>query len=103
MFAVLVVVYAKPQKPGIVAGTFAMVYALARISDEFFRMPDAHLMDQEFALFHVTRGQWLSALLFIAGVVMVATSMRWQKAKMGGWRKQKEEVSCRGGTRVYSH
>lgn len=89
VFTVLLIIYARPRKPGIVAGTFSMVYAVARISDEFFRMPDAHLMDKEFALFHVTRGQWLSGLLFLAGTVLIGYSIKTQKEAMGGWRKTK--------------
>jgi phosphatidylglycerol:prolipoprotein diacylglycerol transferase len=88
VMAVLLIVWSKPQKPGVIAGTFAIVYAIARIGNEFFRMPDAHLMDKEFALYHITRGQWLSALLFIVGAAMVATSLKRQNEKMGGWRKQ---------------
>lgn len=87
VLAVLLIVWAKPRKPGVVAGTFAIVYSLARISDEFFRMPDAHLMDKEFAVLHVTRGQWLSGLLFIAGAVVIGHAMKTRKEAMGGWRR----------------
>ena len=85
---VLMLIWVRPRKPGLIAGSFAMTYALMRIVNECFRMPDAHIIDREFALLHVTRGQWLSALLFIAGVVLIAWSLKRQQEPMGSWRKQ---------------
>lgn len=85
VLAVLAAIWIKPRKPGVIAGTFSMVYAVMRVANEFFRMPDAHLMDQEFAAFHVTRGQWLSALLFAFGVTLVVISLRRKSQPMGGW------------------
>lgn len=93
---VLAMVWAKPRKPGVVAGVCAMVYAVMRITDEFFRMPDAHLMDKEFATLHVTRGQWLSGLLFIVGVVLLVISLRRKTAPMGGWRDQQKNTDGNG-------
>jgi phosphatidylglycerol---prolipoprotein diacylglyceryl transferase len=85
VLAVLAIIWIKPRKPGVIAGSFAMIYAVMRIINEFFRMPDAHLMDKEFAALHITRGQWLSALLFILGVAVLILSMKRKTAKTGGW------------------
>ncbi len=85
VLAVLAIIWIKPRKPGVIAGTCAMVYAVMRIANEFFRMPDAFLIDKEFATFHITRGQWLSALLFIGGAVLLAVSMKRKSTVMGGW------------------
>jgi len=85
VLAVLAAVWFKPRKPGVVTGLFAMVYAVMRITDEFFRMPDAFLMDKEFAMYHVTRGQWLSGLLFIAGAILLTLSLKRKSTPMGGW------------------
>lgn len=87
VLAVLGVIWLKPRKPGLIAGSFAMVYAVMRIINEFFRMPDAHIMDKEFAALHITRGQWLSGLLFIFGAVLVAVSMKRKSTAMGGWKR----------------
>ena len=94
VFAVLAILWAKPRKPGTIAGTFAMVYAVMRILDELFRMPDAHIMDQEFATLHITRGQWLSALLFIAGLIMFIAAQRSKKEPMGGWRGKEKQTGA---------
>jgi phosphatidylglycerol---prolipoprotein diacylglyceryl transferase len=96
VLAVLTVVWARPRRPGLVAGLCAMVYAVMRITDEFFRMPDAHLMDKEFATFHITRGQWLSGLLFIVGVVLCVVSLKRKATSMGGWMNQQKDTDGNG-------
>ncbi len=85
VLAVLAIIWIKPRKPGVIAGTCAMVYAVMRIANEFFRMPDAHLIDKEFATLHITRGQWLSALLLAFGAVLLIVSMKSKSTVMGGW------------------
>ena len=87
VLAVLMIVWSRPRKPGVIAGVFAIVYAVMRIINEFFRTPDAHLLDQEFAALHVTRGQWLSAVLLVVGVVILIVAGRRDTAAMGGWRE----------------
>jgi len=57
-----------------------------RIVNEFFRMPDAHLLDREFAVTGITRGQWLSVLLIGLGVIGLVVHRRIDLPKMGGWR-----------------
>lgn len=84
---VLLVTWAKPKKPGVIAGTFGIAYALARIGNEFFRMPDHHLLEREFAALSITRGQWLSGLLLLAGGAVVTWSLRRKTDTLGGWRK----------------
>jgi len=88
VFAVLLIAWVKPRRPGMIAGIFAMVYAVMRIFDEFFRTPDAHLLDKEFATLHITRGQWLSGLLFIFGLLLIVISIKRKTKPMGGWKKQ---------------
>ncbi len=96
VLAVLAAVWVRPRKPGMIAGLFGMVYALMRIADEFFRMPDAHLLDKEFATLHVTRGQWLSGLLFLVGVVLLTVAMKRKTSPMGGWRRPQSNRDERG-------
>jgi len=83
---VLVVVWIvamKPRKPGLVAGVFAMVYALGRIPMDIVRLPDAGVT--QFG--PLTRGQTYSAITFIVGVVLVVHALRSSAPKLGGWLK----------------
>jgi prolipoprotein diacylglyceryltransferase len=84
----LLIVWCKPRKPLVLSGWFCLGYGILRIVGEFFRMPDAQIMDREFAHWHITRGQWLSAILSLAGVVMIALASRRHVEPMGGWRAQ---------------
>ncbi len=82
LFIILLVVWMKPRKPGIITGIFLVGYAIVRIFNEQFRMPDAHIGYQ---LFDLTRGQWLSiGLLFISLIVLYYLSRR-QAPKLVGW------------------
>jgi phosphatidylglycerol---prolipoprotein diacylglyceryl transferase len=53
------------KRPGLIVGSFACVYAIARSTCEFFREPDAQL---GFLWGGATMGQLLSIPLFIAGL-----------------------------------
>src|ERR1035437_5060288 len=53
------------KRPGIIVGSFACVYAIARSTCEFFREPDAQL---GFLWGGATMGQLLSVPLFLAGL-----------------------------------
>ncbi len=88
-FLVLLWVWRKPRLPGVVGSWFCLTYASMRIIDEFFRRPDLHLQDQEFAAIGITRGQWLSAILFAVGVWGLWFSKRRAKRgvrPMGSWQ-----------------
>lgn len=95
-FAVLLWVYRRPVKPGTVGGWFCIVYGVMRIFNEFFRMPDAHLLDEEFAAVGVTRGQWLSVLLVLLGVVVLWLARRHPGEKQGGWLHGRETEPADG-------
>ena len=56
------------KKPGIVAGTFYIGYAIARYIVEFAREPDAHLLAQSDL---ITRGQLLSIPAFLFGAWLI--------------------------------
>jgi phosphatidylglycerol:prolipoprotein diacylglycerol transferase len=56
------------QRPGIVTGLFLIGYAVARMSGELFRQPDAQL---GFLVFGTTMGQLLSIPVLIAGIVLI--------------------------------
>ena len=81
LFAVLAVIALKPRRPFTLAGVFALVYAVFRIGVEEYRLPDH---DLGFEWLGLTRGQWLSVGLLLAGLVALVIS-RWRKAEpMGG-------------------
>ncbi len=57
VFAILFLMWRTPKKLGVIAASFGVFYSIARVTDEFYRMPDAHIGLQ---LFDLSRGQWLS-------------------------------------------
>ena len=61
------------QRPGIVTGLFLASYAVARMSGELFREPDAQL---GYLVFGTTMGQLLSVPLLIAGVAIILWAQR---------------------------
>src|SRR5436190_14237004 len=56
------------QRPGVVTGLFLIGYAVARMSGELFRQPDAQL---GFLVFGTTMGQVLSIPVLIAGFILI--------------------------------
>jgi len=61
------------QRPGIITGLFLIGYAVARMSGELFRQPDAQL---GFLVFGTTMGQLLSIPVLIAGIVLILWALR---------------------------
>ena len=81
LFAVLAVIWLKPRKPLTISGSFAVVYAICRIAVEQFRQPDH---DLGFEWLGLTRGQWLSIGLLLAGLLVLVISRRRKGEPMGG-------------------
>lgn len=82
LFFFLFVLWFKPRKPGVILASFVSLYAILRIGDEEFRMPDAML---GFDWLGLTRGQWLSAVMLVIGVVMVFMFGRREGLATPGW------------------
>jgi len=61
------------RRPGIVTGLFLIGYAIARMSGELFRQPDAQL---GFLVFGTTMGQLLSIPVLIAGIFLIWWAVR---------------------------
>jgi len=61
------------KRPGLIIGSFAVVYAIARSASEFFREPDAQL---GFLWGGATMGQLLSVPLFLAGVGFIFYALK---------------------------
>jgi phosphatidylglycerol:prolipoprotein diacylglycerol transferase len=65
------------RRPGIVTGLFLIGYAVARMSGELFRQPDAQLGFLFFVgQLGVTMGQLLSIPALIAGIVLILWALR---------------------------
>jgi phosphatidylglycerol---prolipoprotein diacylglyceryl transferase len=61
------------RRPGLIAGAFGVLYAVARIFSEFFRDPDPRLEDLGHGL---TMGMVLSAPLIVIGLGLIGWSLR---------------------------
>jgi phosphatidylglycerol:prolipoprotein diacylglycerol transferase len=61
------------KRPGLIIGTFAIVYGLARIFSEFFREPDPQL---GFLWGGLTMGMLLSLPMIAAGIAFVLWAVR---------------------------
>jgi phosphatidylglycerol---prolipoprotein diacylglyceryl transferase len=83
-FLVLFFLASKSRKPGFVAASFGMVYAISRIFNEQFREPDIQIGYQ---LLGLTRGQWLSVALFVLGLILMFYWSRTQSQTVFGWKR----------------
>lgn len=91
VLAIVWIIAAKPRRPGVIGCAFLISYGLLRITTEFWRLPDDHLAHQRILGF--SRGQWLSALMVLAGVVVLSKILRSDAPKMGGWLKPAQPES----------
>jgi phosphatidylglycerol:prolipoprotein diacylglycerol transferase len=83
LFVVLMLVWRIPRRPGVIAGWFFSLYAVVRIIGEEYRLPDLQI---GFQLFGLTRGQWLSLVMLIFGLIFLVVASRRREAPLGGWR-----------------
>jgi phosphatidylglycerol:prolipoprotein diacylglycerol transferase len=81
-FVILFMLWKKSRKPGFIASMFVLIYAVVRVIDENFRMPDAHIGFQWWGL---TRGQWLSVGMFVIGLFMMFFWSRVSIFQIPGW------------------
>ena len=81
---ILAIIWARPRRPGVILGWFFIIYGVGRIATEFWRLPDAQFDDPR--PWGLSRGQWLSAVMVVAGVAVLGWV--WVRAKpmlVGGW------------------
>jgi len=78
-------VWRKPRTPGVVTAWFLITYGVLRIATEFVRLPDANLGVARLA--GLSRGQWLSVVMVVAGVGLLVWVSRTAGAKLGGWAR----------------
>ncbi len=83
--AVLWIVWSSPRRPGVIAAWFFVVYGVGRVITEFWRLPDAHLQSPTLA--GLSRGQWLSVGLVLAGFALFAFVRTRGAERVGGWRR----------------
>jgi len=83
-FLVLFFLARKSRRPGVIAGSFIVCYAIVRIINEMFREPDIQIGYQALGL---TRGQWLSVGMFAFGVFMLFYWSRTQTQVIHGWMR----------------
>lgn len=81
--AVLWIVWRRPRASGVVAAWFLVVYGVGRVLTEVWRLPDAHLAVERIA--GLSRGQWLSVAMVVAGVVLLAVRRNASGERWGGW------------------
>jgi len=84
VFLILLFIWRKPRKPGIIGASFLFFYSIGRIVDEMFRTPDVQI---GFDAFGLTRGQHLSAFMFIAGIVLLIFWNQRGSLPVEGWKK----------------
>ena len=66
------------RRPGLILGSFIALYALARITGEFFREPDPQL---GFLWGGLTMGMLLSVPMIIAGAILIVVAWRRKRAR----------------------
>lgn len=86
VFAALLMIWRKPRRPGVVTAWFLIVYGVGRVLTEFIRLPDAHLAVQRIA--GLSRGQWLSVLMVIAGMGLLVLIAKHGAERIGGWSRR---------------
>ena len=82
LFLFLFLFWRRPRRPGVVGATFLIFSAGIRIIDEQFRMPDLLIGYQ---LFGLTRGQWLSIVMLVMGLVLWFAWGRRETLPTSGW------------------
>ena len=84
VFAVIWFVWRKPRMPGVITALFLIVYGVGRVATEFIRLPDAHF-GAAARIDGLSRGQWLSVVMVIAGTITLILCSRAKAERIGGW------------------
>jgi phosphatidylglycerol:prolipoprotein diacylglycerol transferase len=78
--ALLVLIWWKPRKPGVMGCWYLIIYGVLRIATEFFRQPDPGVA----TLWGLSRGQVLSAVMVIVGAVLLWICARRRVGRLPG-------------------
>ncbi|MBX3388808.1 MAG: prolipoprotein diacylglyceryl transferase [Phycisphaeraceae bacterium] len=95
LWVTLMLIWRKPRVSGVVASWFLIIYGVLRVATEFWRLPDAQLTVQR--VLGLSRGQWLSVLMIVAGLLLLAGSLAVARRSsptryVGGWGKRASTV-----------
>jgi phosphatidylglycerol:prolipoprotein diacylglycerol transferase len=88
---ILMFFWRKPLKPGIIGSGYILIYAVGRIFNEQFRLPDAHIADLSQQPLGVSRGQFISLWMFLIGLAFMIWSLKRKSEPMGGWAQKTEK------------
>lgn len=91
VFVVVWLVARTPRRPGIVGSWFLITYGVGRVLTEFWRLPDSHLTVARIA--GLSRGQWLSAAMVLAGIIAIVVISRSGMPRVGGWRRRSDSLA----------
>ena len=80
LFLVLIAVWWVPRKGGVLTGTFLIAYGLLRTVTEMFRQPDEGVS----LLMGLSRGQFLSVFMIVAGMLLLLIASKSRSQKLGG-------------------
>ena len=77
IFVVLILIRLswKNAPAGLFAGLFGVLYAVARVTCEFYKEPD------DVVWYGITKGQWLSFAIFAAGLAFLFRAFKQQKTQ----------------------
>jgi phosphatidylglycerol:prolipoprotein diacylglycerol transferase len=83
LFAVLAIMirFGALRRPGMILGSFILIYGLSRIAGEHFREPDAQL---GFLWGGLTMGMLLSIPMLIVGLILIVLAVRRGAPKPAG-------------------
>ncbi|KAA0212574.1 MAG: prolipoprotein diacylglyceryl transferase [Leptolyngbya sp. PLA3] len=76
-------IWRKPRTPGVIGCWFLIIYGVLRVVTEVWRLPDDNLAVQRIA--GLSRGQWLSVVMVLAGAAILFRIRKLGGEKVGGW------------------
>ncbi|MDX9911087.1 MAG: prolipoprotein diacylglyceryl transferase [Phycisphaerales bacterium] len=82
----LLVIARRAARPGLLSGSFLIIYGVLRVLTEVWRLPDDHLAVQR--ILGLSRGQWLSVAMVISGVLVLAWKGRRTLPVVPGWGRK---------------
>lgn len=83
LFFSLALIWLRPRKPGVIGAWWLLIYGVLRVLTETVREPDIGVA----LTFGLSRGQTLSAVMILAGAVILFLCARRKVEPMGGLRR----------------